>query len=278
MRALTPGPAVAATLALAAIVAAKATAEEHPSAAPTSAEAAAFRLQRASVAPRRAFFDAAGGLRVSFRFTSEAPVDLTIRIVRRGRILRRFAHRQLEPGIEHLQSWNGLTARGKLAPEGGYKAMLVPAGRRPLEAGRFRFRHHVFPVRGPHGTRGGTGEFGAPRSEGREHEGFDVLAACQTRLVAARGGVVARRGYDPVLYGNFVLIRGRKAGRSFFYSHLSRPAGARRGERVRTGERIGRVGRTGNARTTPCHLHFEIRRHGRAIDPEPWLRHWDRYS
>jgi murein DD-endopeptidase MepM/ murein hydrolase activator NlpD len=38
------------------------------------------------------------------------------------------------------------------------------------------------------------------------------------------------------------------------------------------------VGRTGNARSTECHLHFEIRAGGEPIDPEPLLRRWDRYS
>jgi murein DD-endopeptidase MepM/ murein hydrolase activator NlpD len=277
LRAPTPRSAGAA-LALAGTLTGAVAVQAHLGSAWTSAGVADFRLERSSVAPKRAFFDTSEGVRVRFRFTSDGPIDLTIRFVRRGRILRRYALGALEPGVEHVQGWNGLTRAGKLAPEGGYKVMLVPAGRPSLELGRFRFRHHLFPVRGPHGTRGPNGEFGASRSGGRVHEGFDVLAACGTRLVVARGGVVARRGHDPVLYGNFVLIRGRKTRRSFFYSHLSRRAAVRRGERVRTGQRLGRVGRTGNARTTPCHLHFEIRRRGRAIDPEPSLRHWDRYS
>ena len=39
------------------------------------------------------------------------------------------------------------------------------------------------------------------------------------------------------------------------------------------------MGRTGNAASTPCHLHFEIRtRGGRFLDPEPFLQAWDRFS
>jgi len=87
-----------------------------------------------------------------------------------------------------------------------------------------------------------------------------------------------RRGFDPVLYGNFLLIRGRAEDRTYFYSHLIRPAEAPKGAEVLTGQRIGRVGRTGNARSVGCHLHFEIRRKGRPIDPEPALRRWDRFS
>jgi murein DD-endopeptidase MepM/ murein hydrolase activator NlpD len=137
---------------------------------------------------------------------------------------------------------------------------------------------HVFPVDGPHGTRGAIGEFGAPRSGGRTHEGFDIVASCGTPLVAVRGGVVLRRGYDPVLYGNYLLIHGEGERRSYFYAHMPRPALVHRGERVWTGERVGAVGETGNAITVGCHLHFEIHVRGRPVDPAPSLHHWDTYS
>jgi len=133
-------------------------------------------------------------------------------------------------------------------------------------------------VRGPHGIRGPIGEYHAPRSGGRIHEGFDLTAGCGTRLVAVRNGRVLRRGFDPVLYGNYLLIHGEGEGRSYFYAHLSRPAGVRRGERVWEGERVGSVGETGNAAGTGCHLHFEIHIRGVPINPEPALRRWDRYS
>jgi len=137
---------------------------------------------------------------------------------------------------------------------------------------------HVFPVQGPHGVRGAIGEYHAPRSGGRIHEGFDVTAACGTRLVAVRNGRVLQRGFDPVLYGNFLLIHGEGERRSYFYAHLSRPPAVRSGEEVLEGEPVGHVGETGNAAGTGCHLHFEIHARGIPIDPEPSLRRWDRYS
>jgi murein DD-endopeptidase MepM/ murein hydrolase activator NlpD len=137
---------------------------------------------------------------------------------------------------------------------------------------------HVFPVQGPHGGRGAIGEYHAPRSGGRIHEGFDVTAACGTKLVAVRSGRVLRRGFDPVLYGNYLLIHGEGEKRGYFYSHLSRPATVRPGQRVLEGQRVGAVGETGNARGTGCHLHFEIHVRGVPIDPEPALRRWDRWS
>jgi murein DD-endopeptidase MepM/ murein hydrolase activator NlpD len=137
---------------------------------------------------------------------------------------------------------------------------------------------HVFPVQGPHGVRGAVGAYHAPRSGGRIHEGFDITAACGTELVAVRDGRVLQQGYDPVLYGNFLLIHGEGEARSYFYAHMPRPALVRKGERVWEGERVGAVGETGNARGLGCHLHFEVHVHGVAINPEPMLRRWDRYS
>jgi murein DD-endopeptidase MepM/ murein hydrolase activator NlpD len=137
---------------------------------------------------------------------------------------------------------------------------------------------HVFPVQGPHGVRGAVGEFGAPRSGGRTHEGFDIVAACGTRLVAVGNGRVLRRGFDPVLYGNYLLIHGEGERRSYFYAHLPHPSPVAKGERVWEGERVGAVGKTGNAITIGCHLHFEIHIHGVPIDPLPDLERWDRYS
>jgi murein DD-endopeptidase MepM/ murein hydrolase activator NlpD len=133
-------------------------------------------------------------------------------------------------------------------------------------------------VQGPHGVRGAVGAYHAPRSGGRIHEGFDITAACGTELVAVRNGRVLQQGYDPVLYGNYLLLHGEGEERSYFYAHMPRPARVHKGERVWEGEGVGAVGETGNARGLGCHLHFEIHIHGVAIDPEPELRRWDRYS
>lgn len=159
-------------------------------------------------------------------------------------------------------------------------ALVTPAvsARSLARDGGTTYLDHVFPVQGPHGVRGYIGEFGAPRSGGRTHEGFDIVAGCGTPLVAVRGGRVLQAGYDPVLYGNYLLIHGEGERRSYFYAHLPRPSPFDRGERVYAGQRVGAVGKTGNARTIGCHLHFEIHAKGRPIDPAPALQRWDRYS
>jgi murein DD-endopeptidase MepM/ murein hydrolase activator NlpD len=85
--------------------------------------------------------------------------------------------------------------------------------------------------------------------------GQDVMAACGTPLVAVRGGVVQYRGYQASGAGNYVVIDGRRDRHDYMYAHLRRPARVRQGHRVKTGQRIGVVGDTGDA--TACHLHFE---------------------
>ena len=146
-------------------------------------------------------------------------------------------------------------------------------------AGRFRLRTHVFPVDGPHGTRGAIGEFGAPRSGGRVHEGFDITGDCGTPLIAARGGTVQKVGYDPVLYGNYVLDRRAEDEPGLLLRAPDRAVPRSTGANgSRPAQYVGRIGQTGNAAVTPCHLHFEVRVHGKPVDPEPYLHHWDKYS
>lgn len=237
-----------------------------------------FTISSSSVAPQKAFFDG-DEVALRYRFASDGPLDLEIEIrATNDELMRELFVAAATPAEQHLQVWDGLTGAGKVAPDGKYRFLIGERGGTMHPAGTFEFHRFVFPVRGRHGTRGGIGEFGAARNGGRRHKGFDVTAACGTKLIAARGGTVVRRAYNPRLDGNYVVIAGLKANRTYRYSHLPRPTPLRRGDRVRTGQLVGNVGKSGNAASTPCHLHFEIRRGGRPIDPEPALRSWDRYS
>jgi hypothetical protein len=73
------------------------------------------------------------------------------------------------------------------------------------------------------------------------------------------------------------LTDGRGTG--YYYAHLSAYApSAYDGASVRAGEVLGYVGNTGQAATTPPHLHFEIRPGGPdadSVDPYPFLRSWE---
>ena len=217
-------------------------------------------------------------IRVHLRFSADRKVRVAIRIYRissgQARIVRRIVTGRLAPGRWHHRAWDGRTQRGRLAPAGRYRALAGPAGGPFRGLGRFRLHSHLFPVDGPHGTRGYIGEFGAPRVDGRTHEGFDITAACGTPLVAVRAGTILKKAYDPELYGNYVVLKGEGERRTYKYSHLLRPAPVRKGQRVRAGRRLGSIGQTGNAASTPCHLHFEIRSRGRLLDPEPLINSW----
>ncbi len=162
--------------------------------------------------------------------------------------------------------------------DGRYRIFAGPSGGRLTRGASVVLRGHVYPVRGPHWFRGAIGRFGAPRTGGRLHEGFDVNAACGMPIVAARAGTVLRSTYDPVLYGHHVLVRGRAERRVYWYAHLRVPARVRAGERVLTGQRIGDVGASGNAVSVGCHLHFELHGPDGPFDPQPRLARWDRWS
>lgn len=217
-------------------------------------------------------------VRLHFRFRADRRMRVAIRIYRvnsgRSRMARRIVTGRLAPGRWNHRSWDGRTQRGRLAPPGRYKVLAGPVGGPFRGLGWIRLHGHQFPVSGPHGTRGSIGEFGAPRVDGRTHEGFDITAACGTALVAIRAGTILKKAFDPELYGNFIVLKGEGERRTYKYSHLLRPAPVRRGQRVRAGRRLGSIGQTGNAAGTPCHLHLEIRSRGRLLDPEPLITSW----
>jgi peptidoglycan LD-endopeptidase LytH len=111
--------------------------------------------------------------------------------------------------------------------------------------------------------------FKAARDAGtREHQGVDIFAPRGTPVVAVTNGTA--QADTNKLGGNVVWLFGGRTGPRFYYAHLDRwEVGGN--ARVRAGDVIGYVGNTGNARTTPPHLHFGIY-DGRAIDPMPFLR------
>lgn len=239
-----------------------------------------FRIIRGSVVPKRSVPASVEPLRTYFRFAAagRSPVSVRFRRLPGGRTVRRMVvggPHGARPGRWYRVDWNGRTRRGRLAPPGRYVALAGPVGGPLHRIARFRLHGHTFPIAGPHGVRGAVGEFGAGRTGGRTHEGFDATGRCGTPLVAVRSGRILRVATDPVLMGNYVVMKGEGERRTYLYAHMRKPATARRGQRVRAGRRLGSIGRTGNAASTPCHLHIEIRSHGRLLDPWPILQSWE---
>lgn len=117
--------------------------------------------------------------------------------------------------------------------------------------------------------------FGEPRSGHRKHAGIDIFARRGTPVVAAAEGLVVRIGTTDRLGGNTVWVAG-KPSTLYYYAHLDHFAkGLRVGDHVERGDLVGYVGNTGNARTTPPHLHFGMYPAARAfwpVDPAPLLK------
>jgi murein DD-endopeptidase MepM/ murein hydrolase activator NlpD len=207
-----------------------------------------------------------------------------------GSLVRAWPATTVVPGTPQTVVWDG-TVDGEVADEGRYEFRIVTgdaattlaasATEEPAAgdaaAGSFLFLRHAFPIRGRHDY----GEFAATFGGGRGHQGQDVFAECGTPVVAARAGQVQLNGYHGAA-GNYVVIDGDGTGVDYVYMHLREAAVVEEGERVRTGEPIGRVGATGRA--TGCHLHFEMwtapgwYSGGAPVDPLPELRQWDSRS
>ena len=113
--------------------------------------------------------------------------------------------------------------------------------------------------------------FGDERDGGRrDHHGVDIFAPRDTPVLAASEGIVTSVGTNR-LGGNVVWVWNPERRQSHYYAHLSRQA-VSLGGRVQAGQVIGYVGNTGNARTTPPHLHFGIYSFGEGpIDPLPFI-------
>ncbi|MBB4038206.1 MULTISPECIES: M23 family metallopeptidase [Dysgonomonas] len=97
------------------------------------------------------------------------------------------------------------------------------------------------------------------------HTGIDIPQVKGTPVYATGNGIVIGRGYD-VGYGYFIEIQHTSGFRSF-YGHLSRIL-VNVGDRVSITQQIACVGSTGV--TTGSHLHYEIRKGRRYLNPIGW--------
>jgi murein DD-endopeptidase MepM/ murein hydrolase activator NlpD len=114
--------------------------------------------------------------------------------------------------------------------------------------------------------------FGVDRDGGaRKHHGVDIFAKKGTPVTAVidgyvRTGTGARGGEHVWLSGSMIGFGSAR----YYYAHLDSFA-VESGDRVKKGDILGYVGNTGNAITTPPHLHFGIYSGG-PVDPAPFLR------
>jgi len=135
---------------------------------------------------------------------------------------------------------------------------------------------YVFPVYGP-SSFGDT--FGAPRGDVASgwHHGEDIFAPLGAPLLAVADGTIFSVGWNNL--GGYRLWLRDQEGNEFYYAHLSAYSPfAVNGRHVKAGTVIGFVGNTGDAQSTPYHLHFEIHPVGMlymgydgAVMPYPYL-------
>jgi len=105
-------------------------------------------------------------------------------------------------------------------------------------------------------------------SERKRHQGIDISASSDTPIKAAGSGVVIYSGNTIRGYGNLIILRHSEEYVTV-YAH-NQVNLVEEGARIEKGQVIGRVGQTGRA--TGPHLHFEIRRNNKPVDPLPYLR------
>jgi murein DD-endopeptidase MepM/ murein hydrolase activator NlpD len=151
----------------------------------------------------------------------------------------------------------------------------------PDVAPRLTAGGYVFPVYGPCSF-GDT--FGAPRGDivSGWHHGEDIFAQLGTPLLAVADGTIFSVGWNDI--GGYRLWLRDHDGNEFYYAHLSAFSPyAVNGRQVKAGTVVGFMGNSGDAETTPYHLHFEIHPVGMlfmgydgAVRPYPYLMAWKR--
>ena len=226
----------------------------HPAPAPSASLAA-------ETTPRKSFYFGFRFPRLSYTIGSSQPQnDLRIDVVdAAGEVVKTFYRNDVAPNVASSIRWDGTTDEGRPARNGHYSFRIgpqtptAPAARKATASTAlslsFAFYGYAFPILGAHEFGLGAGRFGAGRS-GHTHQGQDVMAACGTPLVAARGGIVQYAGYEANA-GNYVVIDGKGTPNDFMYAHLAEPSPLQAGETVRTGQPIGIVGDTGDASGLP---------------------------
>jgi murein DD-endopeptidase MepM/ murein hydrolase activator NlpD len=242
---------------------------------------AALRDARATTLP----------LQVATPFTAAEPRAIGYRLsLKRGRVLRveiapagdqtlvfldlfRAPAQPGEPATHIVSAERGtLVIEREIDRDGDYLLRIQPE---LLRSGTLKIVQRTtaalsFPVAGRNRA-AVQSYFRDPRDGGRrEHHGVDIFAPRDTPVLAASSGLVSSVATTPV-GGHVVWVWDPRRGQSHYYAHLSRQS-VRMGQPVTAGDVIGYVGNTGNARTTPPHLHFGIYARGDGpIDPLPFV-------
>jgi peptidoglycan LD-endopeptidase LytH len=133
-----------------------------------------------------------------------------------------------------------------------------------------------FPVEGKN-TNAIQSFFGDPRDGGkRKHRGVDIFASRHTPVYAPIDGYTQSVGESEV-GGLHVWFYNPTNSITLYFAHLQ-TIESKSHTRLKAGDLLGTVGNTGNAKTTPPHLHFGIYGYRRAINPYYYLKPTDSIS
>jgi len=164
-----------------------------------------------------------------------------------------------------LRSWRSMEGNPIVVNEKIFR--YIPGERfHPVERAFFLNILFVFPLKtGVVSSRYGN-RVSPISGEVHFHSGIDLAAPRGTPVFAAREGKVIENGFDPVL-GSYIIVE-HEGTYQTLYGHLETKI-IQLNQFVDSGMMIGTVGMTGA--TTGPHLHFEVRRKGQLVNPEPLL-------
>jgi murein DD-endopeptidase MepM/ murein hydrolase activator NlpD len=165
-------------------------------------------------------------------------------------------------------------AARRRASSGGSGGTSSGTGRlgTPGAAGGSAVAGIVCPVQGAVAGRDFSNDWGYPRAGGRFHQGNDIFAARGVPVVAVQDATIVRWNPPsaPTGLGGITVTYRTADGSEWYNAHLDTvAAGIAPGVSVSRGQTIGTVGQTGNARTTPPHLHLGRRQGGAWVNPWP---------
>jgi len=189
-------------------------------------------------------------------YSQDVAAEEIIYYVKKGESLWSIS-REYNVKLESIIAANSIADASKISAGQQLRIPNVPGGRSNIV-------NFVWPVRGRI-----TSPYGMRVISGRKdfHAGIDIGGPTGTNIVAAESGRVSYAGYMRG-YGN-VIILSHDGGYSTVYGHNSVNL-VKKGQYVKKGSIIGKVGRTGNA--TGPHLHFEIRLSGKPVNPLTYLK------
>ena len=189
-------------------------------------------------------------------YSQDAAAEEIIYYVKKGESLWSIS-REYNVKLEAIIAANNITDASKISAGQQLRIPNVPGARSNIT-------NFIWPVRGRI-----TSTYGTRVISGRKdfHAGIDIGGPAGTSIVAAESGMVSYTGYMRG-YGN-VIILSHDGGYSTVYGHNSANL-VKKGQSVKRGSVIAKMGNTGNA--TGTHLHFEIRLFSNPVNPLSYLK------